>query len=250
MADLELWNRMRRHTAARIGLGRAGSGLSTPDHLAFQLAHAEARDAVHVPLDFGSLAQEIGRDYLTVASAAPDRRTYLTRPDLGRRLKSEDYDRLKSKAGAGCDLAVVVADGLSARAVQQNAAPLLAALLPQLTGWRLSPVVLVNQGRVAIGDAVGEALGAAMVLMLIGERPGLSSPDSLGAYITWEPRTGRTDAERNCVSNIRPAGLDYPQAVHKLLYLLSEARRRQLTGVDLKDEAGLLPANPMAAALP
>ena len=235
------WARLRRHTPARIGLARAGSGLATREHLSFQLAHARARDAVHDALDAAPLLDGLrarGLDALHLASAAGERRTYLVRPDLGRRLDERSRDRLDSCV-RGHDLVLVLADGLSARAVQRHALPLLDAALPELRRdkWRLGPAIVVEQGRVAIGDEIGAALDAAIVAVLIGERPGLTSPDSLGVYLTWAPAIGRQDSERNCLSNIRPEGMGYAEAAAKLVYLLGEARRRRLTGVGLKDEA-------------
>ncbi|HET7594556.1 MAG TPA: ethanolamine ammonia-lyase subunit EutC [Stellaceae bacterium] len=236
------WARLRRHTPARIGLKRAGSGLATREHLSFQLAHARARDAVHDALDATPLLDGLrarGLDALHLASAAGGRRTYLLRPDLGRRLDERSRDRLDACA-RGHDLVLVLADGLSARAVQLHALPLIDAALPELRRqqWRIGPALVVEQGRVAIGDEIGAALDAAIVAVLIGERPGLTSPDSLGVYLTWSPAIGRQDSERNCLSNIRPEGMGYTEAAAKLVSLLAEARRRRLTGVALKDEAG------------
>jgi ethanolamine ammonia-lyase small subunit len=173
---------------------------------------------------------------LHVTSAAADRRTYLLRPDLGRRLADPSAIRTRSK---DCDLAIVVADGLSAVAVERHALPLLDHIIPSLqeNAWRIGPIAVVERGRVAIGDEIGQLLGAKLVAVLIGERPGLSSPDSLGVYLTWQPRVGRTDAERNCISNIRPEGLPLPDAAAKIMHLLHEARRRGCTGVTLKDES-------------
>jgi ethanolamine ammonia-lyase small subunit len=242
------WARLKRHTPARIGLGRAGSGIATAAHLAFQRDHAQARDAVHEALDPAPLLaglRERGLNAVALHSAAADRRTFLARPDLGRRLAEGARDDL-DRYPRGHDLVLVIADGLSARAAQRHALPLLDAALPALRrdSWRLGPAVLVAQGRVAIGDEIGAALEAALVAVLIGERPGLTSPDSLGVYLTWAPAPGRTDAERNCLSNIRPEGMGYHAAASKLLYLLSEARRRRLTGVALKDEAALAAPGP------
>ncbi|MGY2050390.1 ethanolamine ammonia-lyase subunit EutC [Methylobacterium sp. JK268] len=241
----EAWARLRALTPARIGLGRAGSGLPTREVLSFALAHAQARDAVHAALDVAALRAGVaglGCPVVAVASAAPDRATYLRRPDLGRRLDGPSEARLAAAAGSPVDLALVVADGLSARAVHAGAVPLLAALAPALaaSGWSLGPVVVAEQARVALGDAVGAALRARAVAVLIGERPGLSSPDSLGVYLTFDPRPGRTDAERNCLSNIRGAGLRPEVAAFKLHWLLGEAFRRGLTGVALKDESDRL----------
>jgi ethanolamine ammonia-lyase small subunit len=234
------WNRMRAATPARIALPRAGAAIATPAHLAFQLAHARARDAVHAPFDSDALLEglrERGFPTLKLHSAAPDRVAYLARPDLGRRLNAASRSAVEAMPH-GCDLVFVIADGLSAQAVASHALPLIDASLPSLRrdGWRIGPVAVVAQGRVAIGDEIGEILGAAMACMLIGERPGLTSPDSLGVYLTWQPRIGRTDAERNCLSNIRPAGMDYDEASQRLIYLCGQARLRQCTGVMLKDE--------------
>ena len=257
------WLTLRRFTAARIALGHAGVSQPTAAQLAFQLAHAQARDAVHQPLDTAALAAALQPAWpglpapLELHSAARDRHVYLQRPDLGRRLDAASRAMLASYGNgdsadsadradngrARPDLAIVVADGLSARAVMENAAPLLHALRAQLASadWSLAPLVIAQQGRVAIGDEIGQALGARMVVVLIGERPGLSSPDSLGAYLTWAPRIGLTDERRNCISNIRPAGQRCEQAAARLHYLLAEARRRGLTGIGLKDETSAAP---------
>jgi ethanolamine ammonia-lyase small subunit len=248
LAPDDPWRPLRRFTDARIGLPRAGFGIATSEHLAFQLDHARARDAVYDALDQPTLSEALtaqGLQVATVSSAAVDRRAYLGRPDLGRRLTPDATATLQALRG-DFDLVFVVADGLSARAVNSHAANLLAATTPLLPKpWRLGPAVIVNQGRVAVGDAVGAALGAKLVALLIGERPGLSSPDSLGVYLTWDPVIGRTDAERNCISNIRPEGLPYDEAARRLAYLLTEARRRELSGVALKDDqAPLLTADP------
>ncbi|WP_198293072.1 ethanolamine ammonia-lyase subunit EutC [Methylobacterium sp. WSM2598] len=250
----EAWGRLKALTPARIGLGRAGSGLPTREVLAFALAHAQARDAVHAPLDAAALRagiEGLGLPVLAIASRAPDRATYLRRPDLGRQPDPEDLARLAAAAGDPVDLAIVVADGLSARAVHEGAVPLLAALAPAIagSGWSLAPIVLAEQARVALGDAVGAALRARAVAVLIGERPGLSSPDSLGIYLTLDPRPGRTDAERNCLSNVRAAGLRPDLAAFKLHWLLGEAFRRGLTGVALKDESDRLLGSDAAAPL-
>jgi ethanolamine ammonia-lyase small subunit len=237
------WDGLRRFTDARIALGRAGHSQPTAAHLAFQLAHAQARDAVHLPFDIATLAQGVqalGLNTLCLRSAARDRATYLQRPDLGRQLDAEGLQRLTEVAAGPVDLSIVMADGLSALGVMQNALQLLQHLLALLQAdpqpWTLAPVVLVEQGRVAIGDPVGEALKARLVLVLIGERPGLSSPDSLGIYFTWAPRSGLTDAQRNCISNVREAGLAPARAAAKLHNLLSRARAQKLSGVTLKDD--------------
>jgi len=237
----DTWSRLRRHTPARIGLARVGASLATREHLAFQLAHARARDAVHVRFDPASLLHGLaarGLDPLSLHSAVTDRQTYLLRPDLGRRLDAPSRQRLDACA-RGHDLVLVLADGLSPGAVQSHALPLIDAVLPELRRheWAIGPVAVVEQGRVAIGDEIGAALAGALVAVLIGERPGLSAPESLGVYVTWEPKIGRVDAERNCLSNIRPEGLGYRAAAAALFYLLSEARRRRLSGVMLKEDA-------------
>jgi ethanolamine ammonia-lyase small subunit len=233
--------RLRALTPARVALSRTGASLQTGDLLDFQRAHAQARDAVHARLEVSSLAANLaaitGLEVQVMHSAAMDRTTYLQRPDLGRRL--DETSRAKLCAG-NWELALIVADGLSAVAVERHAAPLLQQLLPRLEGWRLAPIAVVEQGRVAIGDEIGAALGAQLSVVLIGERPGLSSPDSLGAYITWDPGPSRTNAERNCISNIRIGGLNYIAAATQLSYYLTEARRRKLTGISLKDASLLL----------
>ena len=240
------WQALRRHTAARIALGRAGVSLPTGAQLAFQLAHAQARDAVQLALDGAALAHALmqqGLASVQLHSAASSRAVYLQRPDLGRRLDDASRARLAAEAAgvaavAGVDVALVVADGLSALAVQRHAAPLLAALRERLAleAWTVSPVMIVAQGRVAVGDEVGQLLQARAVLVLIGERPGLSSPDSLGLYLTWAPTVGLQDDRRNCISNVRPEGLAYAPAAYRLHYLLSQAFKRQLSGVALKDD--------------
>jgi ethanolamine ammonia-lyase small subunit len=216
----------------------------TSDLLQFQRAHAQARDAVHAQLETAALSAAIGAisgdDVMRLNSMAADRRVYLQRPDLGRRLDERSAAALADLQIGRCDLSLIVADGLSALAVERHATPLLESLLPWLEGWRLAPICIVEQGRVAIGDEIGAALGAQLCVVLIGERPGLSSPDSLGAYVTWEPRPGRMDAERNCISNIRSEGLGYAQAAAQLVFYLSEARRRKLTGIALKEESHLI----------
>jgi ethanolamine ammonia-lyase small subunit len=226
-------------------LGRVGAALPIREVLKFAMAHAQARDAVTTPLDWapieGALAQ-LGLETVRIESAAGDRDTYLRRPDLGRRLSAASRERLAAMAGRTPDLLIVVADGLSSTGVAANAAATIKALLPlaKKSGWSLAPVLLAGQGRVALGDDAGALLGARAVLVLIGERPGLSSPDSLGAYLTWGPRVGRKDGERNCISNIRRGGLTAEEAAFKAHWLLREAMRRGFTGVDLKDESTYL----------
>nr|WP_323161164.1 ethanolamine ammonia-lyase subunit EutC [Pseudomonas fluorescens] len=239
------WLELRRLTPARIALGRTGTSLPTHAQLDFQYAHAQARDAVHLPFDHAGLSAQLTerqRDSLLLHSAAVDRNSYLQRPDLGRKLSDQSAQALREYALAhpgGVDLVIVVADGLSALAVHRHTLPFLTRLEEQMSAdeWSTAPVVLVEQGRVAIGDEIGQLMGAKMVVMLIGERPGLSSPDSLGLYFTYNPKVGLTDAYRNCISNVRLEGLSYGMAAHRLLYLMREACRRQLSGVNLKDEA-------------
>lgn len=239
------WLELRRLTPARIALGRTGTSLPTSAQLDFQYAHAQARDAVHLPFDHSALSAQLterGRASLLLHSAAADRNSYLQRPDLGRKLSDDSVQTLREYAAAhpgGVDLAIVVADGLSALAVHRHTLPFLTRLEEQMgdDSWSSAPVILVEQGRVAIGDEIGQLLGAKMLVMLIGERPGLSSPDSLGLYFTYNPKIGLTDAYRNCISNVRLEGLSYGMAAHRLLYLMREACRRGLSGVNLKDEA-------------
>lgn len=241
------WQALRRLTNARIALGRVGSSLPTAELLAFQLAHARARDAVHLELDAASLEtalRERGYPVMQVQSAASNRQTYLQRPDLGRQLAPTSAQQLQAYRQTSpmlddYDAVFVIADGLSALAVHQHALPLLEQIHPRLQreGWQLAPIIIAHQGRVALGDPIGQMLRCRIAVMLIGERPGLSSPDSLGIYLTYGPTPGRTDAERNCISNVRPEGLDYATAGHRLWYLMREARRLQLSGVALKDNS-------------
>lgn len=236
------WRRLAALTPARIGIGRAGSGLGTRETLRFALAHARARDAVHAELDAEALATALaglGLDSLQVASRAAGRASYLLRPDLGRSLATESRALLEGRSERGCDIGLVIADGLSASAVEAHAASFAAAFLPlaRQKGWSLSPAVIVSQGRVAIGDEIGVLLGARLTLLLVGERPGLSCPDSLGLYITHAPRPGRTDGERNCVSNIHAGGLRPEAAAARAAWLIGAAFARGLSGVALKDES-------------
>ena len=266
------WDGLRRFTDARIALGRAGHSLPTAAHLQFQLAHAQARDAVHVPLDTASVTrgvQSLGLQTLSLHSAAADRAVYLRRPDLGRRLDEASIHALQTwrtqeakeaqkahsavsnavdaaDATDATDICLVLADGLSALAIHSHAIEFLQCLLPHLQGearpWRMTPVCVVEQGRVAIGDAVAEHLQAQLVVVLIGERPGLSSPDSMGIYMTWAPHVGCTDAQRSCISNVRSAGLAPNAAALQLHQLMNQARSLKLSGVALK--AGLRPPSP------
>jgi ethanolamine ammonia-lyase small subunit len=230
------WTALRRHTPARISLGRAGTSLPTTEVLRFAAAHALARDAVHLPLDVAALIAELraqGLDAAAVASRASSRVEYLTRPDLGRQLAPASREALEGDAGGG--LCIVIGDGLSAVAAQMHAVPLVAALRD--AGVVASRLVVATQARVALGDEIGERLGASLVLVLLGERPGLSSPDSLGAYLTWAPKVGRADSQRNCVSNIRPEGLRVADAAARIAWLLRESQRRRVTGIALKDDS-------------
>ena len=236
-------------TTARLSLGRIGPTTGIQDHLRFQLDHALARDAVHAQLDTNLLERglrERNLEPILLSSAAPDRRTYLRRPDLGRMLHPASIKLLEQKSALPIDIAFIVADGLSALAVERHALPLLDAVipLPSLEPRSLGSVVIATEARVAIGDQVGELLKASLTVLLIGERPGLSTPDSLGVYLTWSPRPGRTDAERNCISNIRGTeGLNYAEAAHRIAHYIAEARRLQTTGILLKDPSStpLLP---------
>jgi ethanolamine ammonia-lyase small subunit len=225
---------LKAFTPARVGLARSGNSLTTAELLRFQLDHARARDAVYFELDPAAIALP----HVLVRSAAHDRATYLRRPDLGRTLGPESRAVL---VRGDYDAAIVIADGLSAPAVHHHATPVLDALLPKLAGWRLAPMTVALQARVALGDEIGEALGARMAVVLIGERPGLTSPDSLGIYLTWDPRRGRNDAQRNCISNVRTEGIGYELAAHKLHSLMEASRARQISGVGLKEDTRLLP---------
>jgi len=253
MLKRDPWQGLSRYTPARIALGRAGGSLRTTDLLAFRLAHARAKDAVEVPLSTEGLATRLAEQGLTTLSLstlARDRKTFLLRPDHGRTLSDEARARLDAQAPAwgARDLVIIVSDGLSALAAERQVPPLLAELVPRLVGRGVSivPVLLVPYARVKLSDEIGERLGAKAALMLIGERPGLSAPDSLGAYLTFHPRAACTDADRNCVSNIRPEGLPSAAAADKLVWLVMESARRGLSGVALKDEAAVrsLPTGP------
>jgi ethanolamine ammonia-lyase small subunit len=208
--------------------------------LDFQLAHARARDAVYAPLDVEAIAREVN-PALIVRSAATDRVTYLRRPDFGRMLDANSRDRLRHEARPECgwDAVFVVADGLSSIGVQQSAPQLLRFCRDRLKDWSLAPVVIATQARVALGDEIGELIGAHLCVVLIGERPGLTVANSLGVYLTWDPRVGRRDAERNCVSNVHPDGLSCRGAAEIVTWLMTEARRRKLSGVELKHEAAI-----------
>lgn len=237
----DIWARWRGTTKARIGLGRSGDALPTAPLLDFQAAHGRARDAVHGAADFDAITAALRpHPAVRVRSQAGDRTTYLRRPDLGRSLDPADAAKLQP---ADYDLALVVADGLSARAVEAHASAVLKLCIEKLQDWRIAPIVLAEQARVALGDEIGERMHAAAVAVLIGERPGLSVADSLGIYLTWAPRRGRADSERNCISNIHAAGMSHAAASELLVWLLREAKRRQLTGINLKvDPAAALPS--------
>ncbi len=236
------WTDLRRHTAARIALGRTGSSLPTREVLAFGLAHAQARDAVHLPLDVPALRAQLEAaqwPVIIVASQAADRTAYLARPDQGRCLHADDAIALDAQR-VEADLVFVISDGLSSTAVQRHAAPLLDALKPLLDGLTIAPLVIATQARVALADDVGERLGARLAVSLIGERPGLSSPDSLGAYITFAPRRGTLDAARNCISNIRPEGLAIDAAARLIAAHIRAALQAQVSGVALRFDASLI----------
>ena len=239
----DAWEKLRQWTPARIALGRAGGSLPTEALLDFRLAHARAVDAVHQPFDVVEFTRTLGHaelGRLNLATAVHDRKEYLSRPDLGRMLSESSLQQLQQWAGPQpqCDLVMIVSDGLSALAVHRQVPRLLAALLPLLTGWNLAPLMIVPLARVAVQDQIGAAVGAKIALMLIGERPGLIAPDSLSAYLVHGPKRGNTDANRNCVSNIRPAGFAPAQAAITIQYLLTQSRQRQISGVHLKDESG------------
>lgn len=242
------WRSLRKYTTARIGLGRAGISQPTKHHLDFQLAHAQARDAVHSELDIEKLQQNLNvHSYTSIhlRSAAGTRSIYLQRPDLGRRLDDNSEQHLQALEGGPphtYDIAFIIADGLSAFAVEEHAVNFLNFITAKLKKehWKIAPIVIVEQGRVAVSDEIGSLLGADQAVILIGERPGLSSPDSLGIYLTFDPKIDRNDADRNCISNVRTEGQSYKGAAHKLFYLLSEARRRKFSGVSLKDEAEMI----------
>jgi ethanolamine ammonia-lyase small subunit len=236
---------LKEFTAARIGIGRTGASIPLKQSLAFKLAHAHARDAVYSELDIDKLSAELQQFELPVLqlhSQAAYREQYLQRPDLGRQLNEESISQLTDHSTKAIDIVIVIADGLSAAAVNSNAVALLKILIPQLqaSGLKLAPICLVKQGRVAIADDVGMYMDAKLSLILIGERPGLSSADSMGAYLTFNPQPGLTDESRNCISNIRPHGLHFKPAAKKIFYLVQEAFKRKLSGVGLKDNAGLL----------
>jgi len=239
------WNQLRSATPARIALGRSGGGLPTDEWLQFKSAHAAARDAVHRPFHAERVVQDLaafGLDVYIVDSCAADRLIFLQRPDLGRRLNDRSRYALQQlpRSDAQPDLVIIISDGLSALAIESQARPLLDNLMPRLAGgWKFAPLIVARFGRVALQDEIGQTLGAQLALTLIGERPGLGSADSLGAYLVHGPRPGNTDANRNCVSNIRAEGLPPHIAADTIHYLLTEARRRRISGVQLKDQRSL-----------
>lgn len=244
---------LRNLTPARVALGRTGASLTTNALLDFTLDHARARDAVHAAFDPSALTAALGAigfDVCAVSSRATNRQDYLRRPDLGRRLDQASVALLDVRKRMFGDVAIVIGDGLSPTAVHAHAAELLRHLVPRLAGDRveIGAIVVASGARVALGDEIGALVGARMVVVLIGERPGLSAPDSLGAYLTFAPRLGRTDAERNCVSNIHRDGLTYDEAARKIAWLVGEGLKRGVTGVALKDGSG--EARPLRIAQP
>lgn len=242
LEEKDCWQTLRQFTDARIALGRTGNSVLTNDYLEFRLAHARARDAIQMPFESRKVAEELqhlGLHTLEVESRAVDRATFIRRPDLGRRLSDESRARLKAMHYPGCDVLVVIADGLSSKAVHRQAVPLVSRLLPYLKalGLTVGPVVLAHESRVALADEIAEIMNAGLVAQLIGERPGLSSPDSLSVYMTYKPYVGRMESERNCISNIRPEGLVYDAAAFKLTWLIDAAFSRRKSGTALKDES-------------
>lgn len=238
LVQTDIWDFLQSYTSARIACGRAGHSLPTKELLQFQADHAQARDAVYSSLDIQNIQDRILHETVVLQSKANTRAQYLQRPDWGRQLSDPSKQILKDIVDTPQDIAIVVADGLSANAVNTHAIPVVNGLLNVLIQhhWRIAPIALVEQGRVAVADEIASAFKAEIVLILIGERPGLSSPDSMGAYLTYQPSVGITDERRNCVSNIRPEGLNYPAAIEKILYLLTEMKTQQISGVNLKDE--------------
>jgi len=249
MSERDDWHALAAHTPARIALGRSGNGLSTRRVLDFQLAHAQARDAVNSPFDARSIADQLSRSGTAlVTTEAADRQNYLMNPNAGRRLSGAS--RAKLQRGA-YDAALVIADGLSATAIHAHGAALGRLILASLPTLKWAPATIVTGGRVAIGDEIAEALGAELCIVLIGERPGLSAADAVGIYLTFAPRPGITkDSNRNCISNVRPGGLALEEAAHRLAWLVTESRRIRLSGVGLKEDAPDLPILPGTARVP
>ncbi len=234
----DYWQQLRQFTNARIAMGRAGGSLTTKEQLKLFQAQAMARDAVHAAMDVEMLSKQLGEFGLGTVSLqtkAADREKFLLRPDWGRQLQPESLALLEQLNGA-CDISLIIGDGLSAKAVHAHVHPLFKELIPKLSSYRLSPVCLVRQARVAVSDKIGLALGSQLAIIFLGERPGLSSPDSLGIYLTYGPKPGQTDERRNCISNVRPEGMHYIVAAEKLAYLVGEALRRKISGVQLKDD--------------
>ncbi len=243
MTDKDPWKDLGRYTDARIVLGRAGGSLTTSELLRFRRDHALARDAVLADLNLFDLENklgDLGLAILKLKTRAETREEYIRRPDLGRVLQEESTEDLKKYSGS-YDLGVVLADGLSAIAIERNAPGFLKSFLPETSEMKIAPVCIVRHGRVALSDEIGELLGCRMIIMLIGERPGLSSPDSMGIYMTYNPLKGNTDEMRNCISNIRTGGLPVEFASEKLIYLINESFRKKLSGVNLKDNFGQNP---------
>ena len=233
------WEFLRKHTAARIALGHAGVSIPTKELLAFRLAHAQARDAVYSHLALEKISTQLsqnGLDYLEIKSSSASRNEYLTNPDQGKKLSCDSVQKLK-QIFSSFTLCFIIGDGLSATAVNEHAVEVIKIIYSKLKkqNWSIAPIILAEQARVALSDEIGSLLNAEIVVMLIGERPGLSSPDSMGAYITYLPEPGLTDERRNCVSNIRPEGLSYQFAAEKIFYLLTEMKTRKISGVTLKD---------------
>lgn len=231
------WEKLRDFTDARVALGRTGGSLKTTELLSFRKDHALAKDAVWTELDTEFLLNELAQlklDTLVLTSGAKDRETYIKRPDLGRKLSKAFSESLKELSQSK-EISIILADGLSANAISLHAIPFLKEFLPLIQGHSLAPISLVKQGRVAISDEIGELFSSKLSIILIGERPGLSSPYSMGIYLTYNPKAGNTDEKRNCISNIRAGGLPYAYAAEKLAFLTSEALRLKLSGVHLKD---------------
>jgi ethanolamine ammonia-lyase small subunit len=241
-AERDPWEELKQFTDARIALGRTGSSVLTDDYLKFSLAHARARDTIKLPFQRDKIADQLktmGLDTIYVESSAVSRDIFIRRPDLGRRLSFESREKLKNMNYPGSDVLLVIGDGLSSKAVHKQAIPLVRQFMPYMKelGLSVGPIVLARQSRVALGDDIAEMMHCGLVAMLIGERPGLSSPDSLGVYMTYKPYFGRLESERNCISNIRPEGLSYEKAAFKLAWLVEAAYDMQKSGTALKDES-------------
>lgn len=233
-----LWEKLKDFTDARIALGRTGGSLKTQELLAFRKDHALAKDAVWADLDVMALRKQLDDlqiPSLLLSSQAESRETFIKRPDLGRKLSEHSIAEIQNSKVQASDISIILADGLSANAIFLHAIPFLQKFLPKLKGLSIAPISIVSQGRVAISDEIGEAFSSKISIILIGERPGLSSPYSMGIYLTYNPKAGNTDEKRNCISNIRTGGLPYAYAAEKLAFLCSEALRLKLSGVHLKD---------------